>query len=54
MQKESYESMQKVDVSNWQKAPLEYGRYQLAVRVPPNCEIISMQTIPVITDSAAA
>jgi nickel-dependent lactate racemase len=54
MRKELYESLQEVDISQWKETPLEYGRYQLSVRVPPNCEIISMKTIPVIADPAAA
>lgn len=54
MRKNIYESLQRVDISNWKEAPLEYGRYQLTVHVPPNCEIITMKTIPVVADPAAA
>jgi len=54
MQNEMLECSREVDMGRWKETPLEYGRYQLTVRVPPECELISMKTIPVIADPVAA
>ncbi len=48
------EVCQSVDISKWKKMPMEYGHYRLVVRVPPNCEIISMKKIPVISNPKKA
>ena len=54
MQKHVLEICQSVDISEWKEIPMEYGRYQLAVRVPQNCDIISMKQMPVISDPKTA
>ena len=54
MQNDMPEYSREVDIGTWKEIPMEYGRYQLAVRVPPECEIISMKTIPVIAAPGAA
>ena len=54
MQNEMLECSREVDMGSWKETPLEYGRYQLAVRVPPECEVISMKPIPVVAAPAAA
>ncbi|MBW6486517.1 MAG: DUF2088 domain-containing protein, partial [Syntrophobacterales bacterium] len=54
MQNEMLECSREVDMGSWKEMPLEYGRYQLFVRVPPECELIGMKPIPVVADPAAA
>ena len=54
MQNSILEICRSVDISKWKEMPMEYGRYRLVVRVPQNCEIISMKEIPIVSDPKKA
>jgi len=43
-----------IDITDWKEIPVEYGRYRLSVRVPPDCAILTMKEIPVVADPRAA
>jgi hypothetical protein len=48
------QTLQKIDIADWKEIPVEYGRYRLAVRVPPGCDILTMREIAVLSDPRAA
>ncbi|MHB8829584.1 MAG: nickel-dependent lactate racemase family protein [Syntrophales bacterium] len=54
MQNDMFESSCEVDIGNWKTLSMEYGPCQLAVRLPPDCDLISMRTIPVIASPGDA
>ena len=54
MQTEIQQIAQKVDTTDWKEIPVDYGRYRLDVRVPPNCVILGMKEVPLISDPQAA
>ncbi len=43
-----------IDTTDWKEIPVEYGAEILKIRVPPDCAIIGMKEIPVLTDPQAA
>ena len=47
-------TLQEIDTADWKEIAVEYGREILAVRVPPNCDILSMKEIPFLADPRAA
>lgn len=42
------------DTAEWKEIPVEYGAETLKIRVPPDCAVIGMKEIPVISDPRAA
>ena len=54
MQADIHTAAQQVDTTDWKEIPVDYGRYRLDVRVPPNCVIVGMKEIPLIADPRAA
>jgi len=47
-------SVRKISTAGWKEIAVEYGRESLAVRVPPQCDILSMKEIQVLPDPGAA
>jgi len=43
-------AIQQVDITGWKKLSLEFGSAFLDLAVPPECVILSMKEIPVLTD----
>ena len=54
MQSEIHKIAQQIDTTDWKEIPVDYGRYRLDVRVPPNCVTLGMKEIPLISDPRAA
>jgi len=54
MQSDIHTAAQQIDLTDWREIPVDYGRYRLDVRVPPNCVILGMKEIPLISDPRAA
>ena len=54
MQSDIHKTAQQIDTTDWREIPVDYGRYRLDVRVPPNCVILGMKEIPLISDPRAA
>lgn len=47
-------SVRQSATAGWKEIAVEYGRESLAIRVPPQCETLSMKEIPIIPDPRAA
>ena len=45
---------QETDTTDWKEIPVEYGAEILKVRVPPDCAIIGMKEIPILSNPRAA
>ena len=54
MNPEIRRTLAEVNTEDWREVPVEYGREILAIRVPPNCDILSMKQIPILPDPRAA
>ncbi len=54
MNPEIRRTLQEMNTEDWKEIPVEYGREILAIRVPPNCDILSMKEIPILPDPRAA
>lgn len=54
MQPDIRKTAQQTDITDWREIPVEYGRYRLDVRVPPNCTILGMKEVPLLSDPRAA
>ncbi|MEK7242773.1 MAG: lactate racemase domain-containing protein, partial [Thermodesulfobacteriota bacterium] len=54
MQSDIHKTAQQIDTTDWREIPVDYGRYRLDVRVPPNCVTLGMKEIPLISDPRAA
>lgn len=54
MNQELHRTLTEIDTEKWKEIPMEYGRETLAIRVPPDCDILSMQEIPILPDPRAA
>jgi nickel-dependent lactate racemase len=54
MHPESRDLFRDIDIARWKQIPMEYGRYRLSVRVPPDCAVLTMRDIPVVADPRAA
>jgi nickel-dependent lactate racemase len=54
MHPDIHRTLQKIDTADWKEIAVEYGRENLRVRVPPNCDILSMKEIPILADPRAA
>jgi nickel-dependent lactate racemase len=50
MKPEIKRAIQRVDVKNWKKLPLEFGDGLLDLAVPPDCEILSMKDVAAVAD----
>jgi len=47
-------ALKKIDVKDWKKISVEFGRDVLAVSVPPTCVELSMKEVPALSDPGAA
>jgi nickel-dependent lactate racemase len=54
MQSDILKAAQEIDTTDWKEIPVDYGRYRLDIRVPPNCVILGMKEVPLISDPRAA
>ena len=54
MNPEIRRTIEEMDTEDWKEIPVEYGREILAIRVPPNCDILTMKRIPVLPDPGMA
>src|SRR4030042_3241254 len=54
MNPEIRQTLKEMTTEDWKEIPVEYGREILAIRVPPNCDILSMKQIPILPDPMAA
>ena len=54
MNPEIQRTIEAINTEDWKEIPIEYGREILAIRVPPNCHILTMKEIPVLRDPRAA
>jgi lactate racemase len=54
MNPEIRRSIEAINTEDWKEIPIEYGREILPIRVPPNCDILTMKEIPVLRDPRAA
>ena len=50
MNPEIRRTLKEMNTNDWKEIPVEYGREILAIRVPPNCDILTMKEIPVLPD----
>ena len=51
MEKIIADQIRKVDISNWKKIKVEFGRDFLDIAVPPNCDTLNMKRMPCLTSS---
>ncbi len=54
MHPEIRRTLQEIDTTGWKEITVEYGREILPVRVPADCDILSMKEIPILDDPRAA
>jgi len=54
MHPEIRRTLKEIDTTNWKEIAVEYGREILPVRVPADCDILSMKAIPILADPRAA
>jgi lactate racemase len=54
MNPEIRRTLEAINTEDWKEIPIEYGREILPIRVPPNCDILTMKEIPVLRDPRAA
>ncbi|MBU2055027.1 MAG: nickel-dependent lactate racemase [Proteobacteria bacterium] len=54
MQTEINHPPQEIATSDWKEIAVEYGREILMIRVPPQCDTLSMKEIPILLDPRAA
>ena len=47
-------ALKKIDVKDWKKISVEFGRDVLEVSVPPTCVELSMKEVPALSDPGAA
>jgi len=54
MKPDMKKALKKIDVKDWKKISVEFGRDVLAVSVPPTCVELSMKEVPALSDPGAA
>ncbi|MGQ9509407.1 MAG: nickel-dependent lactate racemase [Thermodesulfobacteriota bacterium] len=54
MKSEIKKVIKKVDTENWKPIAIEFGREMLEVRVPPDCEELTMRDVPPLGDPQRA
>ncbi|MHB9097578.1 MAG: lactate racemase domain-containing protein [Syntrophales bacterium] len=54
MHPDIHRTLQETDTTDWKEIAVEYGREILPVRVPADCDILSMKEIPILADPRAA
>lgn len=54
MHPEIHRTLQQTETADWKEIPLEYGREILSIRVPRQCDILTMKEIPILSDPRAA
>ena len=54
MHPEIRQTLREIETTDWKEIPVEYGREILTIRVPQNCEILTMKEIPILSDLRAA
>ncbi len=54
MHPDIHRTIRETDTANWKEIAVEYGREILRVRVPADCDILSMKEIPILADPRTA
>ncbi len=54
MHPEIRQTLRAIDTADWKEISVEYGQGTLTIRVPQNCEILTMKEIPILSDPRAA
>ena len=54
MNPEISRTIKEMSTKGWKEIPVEYGREILTIRVPPNCDVLTMKQIPILPDPRAA